>query len=178
MKNLLQRGKYSNKKKSKKRRQSTSSSSDSEEIERKRRKKKRSRWKRKRNSPSSLWNVSSSDSTANSVSEASATDKKFKVILKGEEFKWNLPSIMIEYANNYFNSCILDKDIEKQLLTENPGPSNLQQVKPLNDFIRLLIVVTFTKSHDIRPSNGKISKKNPGSNGPFIPFMESVRGHP
>ena len=85
---------------------------------------------------------------------------------------------MIEYANNYFNSCILDKDIEKQLLTENPGPSNLQQVKPLNDFIRLLIVVTFTKSHDIRPSNGKISKKNPGSNGPFIPFMESVRGHP
>ena len=60
------------------------------------------------------------------------------VILKGEEFKWNFPSSMAEYADNHFNSYIPDKDIEEQLLTENPVPSNLQQVKPLDDFIRSL----------------------------------------
>ena len=77
--------------KSRKRRQGTSSSSDSEEIERKRRREKRLSRKRNRKSPSSSSDVSSSDSTTDSESEASATDIRFKVILKGEEFKWNLP---------------------------------------------------------------------------------------
>ena len=74
-------------------------------------------------SHSSSSNVSNSDSITDSDSEASATDKRFKVILKGEEFKWNLPSSIAEYANNHFNSYIPDKDIEEQLLTENPVPS-------------------------------------------------------
>ena len=46
---------------------------------------------------------------------------------------------MAEYANNHFNSYITTKDIEEQLLTENPVPSNFQQVKPLDDFIRSLL---------------------------------------
>ena len=61
---------------------------------------------------------SSSDSTTDSGSEASATDKRIKVTLKGEEFKWNLPSSMTGYANNHFNSYISDKDTKEQLLTE------------------------------------------------------------
>ena len=60
-------------------------------------------------------------------------------MLKVEKFKWNLPSSMAEYANNHFNSYIPDKGIEEQLLTENPVPSNLQQVKPLDDVIRSLL---------------------------------------
>ena len=71
--------------------------------------------------------------------DASATDKRFKVILKGEDFKWNLHYSMAEYANNHFNSYIVNKDIEEQLLAENPVPSNLQQVKPLDNFIRSLL---------------------------------------
>ena len=102
------------KRKPRKRRESTSSSSDSEEIERKRRRKKSSGRKRKRKSPSSSSNASSSDSTTDSDLDASATDKRFKVILKGEEFKWNLPSNMAEYANNHFNSYIVNKNIEEQ----------------------------------------------------------------
>ena len=43
---------------------------------------------------------------------------------------------MAEDANNHFNSYIPDKYIEEQLLTENPVPSNLQQVKLLDDLIR------------------------------------------
>ena len=46
-------------------------------------------------------------------------------MLKGEEFKWNVPSIMEEYSNNHFNCYILDKDIEEQLLTETEVASHL-----------------------------------------------------
>ena len=79
-------------------------------------------------------------------------------MLKGEEFKWNLPSSMAEYANNHFNSYLLNKDIEEQLLTKNPVPSNLQQVKLLDDFIRsLLHLQTVTTSdHQMERLQGKI----------------------
>ena len=88
--------------------------------------------KGKKNSPSSSSNVSSSDFTTDVESDLeleASVQKRFKVILKGEEFKWNLPTSIIEYANHHFNFYITDKDIEEQLLTENPVPSNLQQVK-------------------------------------------------
>ena len=65
---------------------------------------------------------------------------------------------MAESANHHFNSYVLDKDIEEQLLTENPVPSNLQQVKPLDDFIRSLLpsqTVT-TSDHQMERFQGKI----------------------
>ena len=74
----------------------------------------------------------------------SATNKKLKVILKGVELKWNLPSSMAENAYHFFNAY---KDIEEQLLAENPIRSNLQQVIALDDFIRsLLPLQTFATS--------------------------------
>ena len=65
---------------------------------------------------------------------------------------------MTEYANNHFNSYIPDKDIEEQLLTENPVPSNLQQVKPLEDFIRSLLPLqtVTTSDHQMERFQGKI----------------------
>ena len=56
---------------------------------------------------------------------------------------------MAEYANHHFNAYIPDKVIEEQLLGENPVPSNLQQVKLLDSFIRsLLPLQSVTTSHD------------------------------
>ena len=78
--------------------------------------------------PSSSSNVSSSDSSKDSESETSATNKRFKVIVKGEEFRWNLPASMAKYANHHFNAYTPDKGTEKKVLTEHPVPSNLQQV--------------------------------------------------
>ena len=46
---------------------------------------------------------------------------------------------MAEYANNHFSSYVSDKDTEEHVLTENLVPSNLQQVKPLDEFIRSLL---------------------------------------
>lgn len=60
------------------------------------------------------------------------------------ELKWNLPSSMVENANHFSNAY---KDIEEQLLPENPIRSNLQQVIALEDFIRsLLPLQTFVTS--------------------------------
>ena len=92
------------------------------------------------------------------------------------ELKWSLPSSVVECANHHFNANVPDKDIEEQLLTENPVPSNLQQVKPLDNFIRSLLVsqTVTTSDHQM----GRVSGKNSGWNGSFIPPMERVRGHP
>ena len=84
-------------------------------------------------------NPGSAPATTVSESEASATNTRFNVILKGKEFKRNLPSSMAEYPNLHFNAYIPDKDVEEQLLTENPVSSNLQQVKPLDNFMRSLL---------------------------------------
>ena len=88
-----------------------------------------------------------------------ATNKRFKVILKGEEFKWSLPSSMVEYVSRHFNASIPDKDIEEQLLTENPLPSNLQQVRPLDNLIRSLLLpsqTVTTSDHQMERFQGKI----------------------
>ena len=51
---------------------------------------------------------------------------------------------MVENANHFSNAY---KDIEEQLLPENPIRSNLQQVIALEDFIRsLLPLQTFVTS--------------------------------
>ena len=65
---------------------------------------------------------------------------------------------MAEYANNHFNSYIPDKDIEEQLLTENPVLSNLQQVKPLDNFIGSLLSsqTVMTSDHQMDRFQGKI----------------------
>ena len=86
---------------------------------------------------------------------------------------------MAEYANHHFNSYVPDKDIEEQLLTENPVPSNLQQVRPLGDFIRSLLpsqTVT-TSDHQMERFQGKILQVM----GPFSRLgkgLEDIRKAP
>ena len=65
---------------------------------------------------------------------------------------------MVEYANHYFNVYISDKDTEEQLLTENLVLSNLDEVKPLDDFVRLLLPpqTVMTSDHQIEKVQGKI----------------------
>ena len=86
---------------------------------------------------------------------------------------------MAEYANNHFNSYIPDKDTEEQLLTENPVPSNLQQVKPLHDFIRSLLssqTVT-TSDHQMERFQGKI-REVMGPSSRLWKGLEEIRNAP
>ena len=63
-----------------------------------------------------------SSSSSSVESENEIVDKKFKIIPKGEIFKWNLLSSMAGYANLHFRNYIPHKDINEKILTENPVP--------------------------------------------------------
>ena len=47
---------------------------------------------------------------------------------------------MADYANLHFKNYIPDKDINGKILTENPVPSNLQEVPVLDYFVKTLLV--------------------------------------
>ena len=47
---------------------------------------------------------------------------------------------MADYANLHFKNYIPDKDINEKTMTENPVPSNLQEVPVLDDFVKTLLV--------------------------------------
>ena len=91
----------------------------------KRRKKPSSRREKKKRSPSSYSFSSSSSFSSSTESENEIIDKRFKVVPKGKEFKWNLPSSMADYANLLFKNYIPDKDIKEKIMIENQVPSNL-----------------------------------------------------
>ena len=99
-----------------------------------------SRREKRKRLPSSYSSSSSSSSSSSTESENEIVDKRFKIVPKGEEFKWNLPSSMADYANLHFKNYIPDKDINEKILTENPVPSNLQEVPVLDDFVKTLLV--------------------------------------
>ena len=118
----------------------------------KRQKKSRSRRENRKSWPSSSSFSSSSSSTSSAKSESEIVDKRFKIVPKGEEFKWNLPSSMADYVNLHFRNYIPDKDINEKMFTENPVPSNLQEVPLLDDFVKTLLVsqTVITTDHHMK----------------------------
>ena len=69
----------------------------------KRRKKSRSRLEKRPRLLSSFPDfISNSSSSSSTESENEIVEKRFKIILKGEEFKWNLKSSMADYADLHF----------------------------------------------------------------------------
>ena len=131
-------------KRNKTRKRKITSPSSSPEIvkgfNKKRQKKSKSRQEKRKRSPSSSSYSSSSPSSSSTESENEVVDQRFKIVPKGEEFKWNLPSSMADYANPHYKNYIPDKDINQNILTENSIPLNLQEVPVLDDFVKTLLV--------------------------------------
>ena len=47
-------------------------------------------------------------------------DKRFKISPKGEEFKWNLPSSVVDYGKFHFENYIIpDTDIDEKMFAQN-----------------------------------------------------------
>ena len=61
-------------------------------------------------------------------------------------------------SNLHFKNYIPDKDINKKILTENPVPSNLQEVPVLDDFVKTLLVsqTVITTDHQMEKFQEKI----------------------
>ena len=96
--------------------------------------KKKSKKRRRDSSP--LSTSSESDSSSESNSEACYVNERFQITPKAEKSKWKLPSDMADYANRQFEVYIPDKDIEENVLENHPVPSNIQEVKSVDDFLR------------------------------------------
>ena len=65
---------------------------------------------------------------------------------------------MTDYANLHFKYYIPDKDNNEKILTENPVPSNLQEVPVLDDFVKTLLVsqTVITTDHQMEKFQEKI----------------------
>ena len=62
------------------------------------------------------------------------TSKLFKTVSEEKEYKWFLPTDMVEYANENSEKFIPDKDVKEAILLKLPRPENIDSVKKLADF--------------------------------------------
>ena len=60
---------------------------------------------------------------------------------------------MADFADHHFKNYILEKDIEENILTEGPIPSILQEVKSLDDYVKILFTLTHTMLTDHQIGN-------------------------
>ena len=64
--------------------------------------------------------------------------KRFRAVPRHDEFKWNLPQNLANYANDYFNK-FPEKDLQESILVKNPVPLNPHPPRKMDEFMRDLI---------------------------------------
>ena len=75
---------------------------------------------------------------------------------------------MVDYANTHFETYVKEADLKKKILTENPVPDNLDQVKKLDDFVCDILKDKRTqKDLDMDSTFEKIQSKNACVMGPL-----------
>ena len=75
---------------------------------------------------------------------------------------------MVDYANIHFETYVKEADLKQQILTKNPVPDNLDQVKKLDDFARdILKDKRKQKNLDMDSTFEKIQSKNAYVMGPL-----------
>ena len=157
--------------KNKHRYRSTPPSSSTEKSSSPKRHKSR-RKKRKHRKRSSSSSCSSSPSSSSDSSETKNRDgslcSRFQVISEEDKFRYNLPTDVAEYTNTHFETYVKEAYLKQQILTENPVPDNLDQVKKLDDFVCDILKDKRTqKDLDMDSTFEKIQSKNACVMGPL-----------
>ena len=136
---------------------SSSPSSGTSIDEKPKSKKKRKRRKKTLNLP----RQGKESDKSKKMKEKEQPSKRFTILNQDDQFKWILPDDMAKHANSHFNQYIQERDLMESILTENPVPSNITEVKKLDEFM----------SHPLKENNQtsvctldtaleKIQKKN------------------
>ena len=144
---------------------STSSSSLTEKSSPSPKRYKARRKKHKYCKRSSSSSCSSSPSSSLESSETWNRDGslggRFQVTSEEDKSRSNLPTDMAEYANTHFETYVKDADLKQQILTENPVPDYLDQVKNFDDFVcNILKDKHKQKDLDMDSTFEKVQSKN------------------
>ena len=64
---------------------------------------------------------------------------QLRVVNQEDQFKWELSENMAKYASNHLNIFIQEKDLKESVLKTIPVPSNLQEVRRMDEFMAHLL---------------------------------------
>ena len=82
---------------------------------------------------------SSSLESSETRSKRGSLGSQFQVISEKDKFRYNLPNDRTKYVNTHFETYVKEADLKQEILTENPVPDNLDQVKKLDDFLHNIL---------------------------------------
>ena len=63
----------------------------------------------------------------------------FHVVNQEDQFKWELSDTMAEYAKDHLNIFVQEKDLTESILKTIPAPSNLKEVRRMDELIAQLL---------------------------------------
>ena len=72
--------------------------------------------------------------------------KRLTILNQDDQFKWILPDNMTKYTNSHFNQYVQQRNLKEPILTENPVPFNIAEVRKLDKFV----------SHPLKENNHNI----------------------
>ena len=64
---------------------------------------------------------------------------QFHIVNQEDQFKWELSGTMAEHANDHLNVFIQEKDLKESILMTIPVPSNLKEVRRMDEFMAELL---------------------------------------
>ena len=60
--------------------------------------------------------------------------KRFKIASEADTYKWSMPEDLFSYANDNFETFILEKSLQEGILVETPRPENVCKEKKLDSY--------------------------------------------
>ena len=69
------------------------------------------------------------------LEENQQPSKQFTILNQDNQFKWILSDDVLKYANSHFSQYIQERHLMESILNENSVPSNISEVKKLDEFM-------------------------------------------
>ena len=99
---------------------------------------------------------------------------RLQVVNQEAQFKWELLDTAAEYTNDHLNIFIQEKDVKESILKTIPVPSNLQEVRRMDEFMVQLLKEKLQKILLHQGAIYEIIQKSMGVMGPLCKLWESA----
>ena len=99
---------------------------------------------------------------------------RLQVVNQEAQFKWELLDTTAEYTNDHLNIFIQEKDVKESILKTILVPSNLQEVRRMDEFMVQLLKEKLQKILLHQGAIYEIIQKRMGVMGPLCKLWESA----